>query len=228
MSFLKTNIAYITVNDEEYNSLDDLGLAIENTDYIGDVVCNDNNQQSVPGRSGLLDFTDDVFGGAYYSYRPIKIIFGGLGASEEWDIRMANIRNKFQGKNVKVRFHTMPDWYFAGRAQINKLDRKRGLAKFEFDIPYADPYMYRVEETQKNIIATSSGITVACSNNRMPVIPLFITNGSCSVQFGTITKNIGEAGTHKFTDIVLKEGLNNLNVKGNNTNVCIKYREGSL
>ena len=143
MAFMKTNSVDITVNGTTYNSLTDFGLAISNTDYLGEPVQGTGNLISVPGRSGMLDTTDEVFGGQYFSHRQIKISFGGLEDPTEWDSVISRIRNLFEGKKVQLTFATDPDWYWTGRVSIEKFGHNRALGEFDFCIPYADPYKYK-------------------------------------------------------------------------------------
>lgn len=143
MAFMKTNSVDITVNGQTYNSLTDFGLAISNTDYLGEPVQGTANLISVPGRSGMLDTTDEVFGGQYFSHRQIKISFGGIEDPTEWDSVISRIRNLFEGKKVQLTFATDPDWYWTGRVSIEKFGHNRALGEFDFCIPYADPYKYK-------------------------------------------------------------------------------------
>ena len=115
MAFLKTNTVDIIVGRITYNSLDDFGLAIENTDYIGMPMQPTNNMVIVPGRSGVLDLTEAVFGRQYFQYRPIAVKFGGLEVPEDWDGVISTFRNLFEGRIVNLIFATDPDWYWTGR-----------------------------------------------------------------------------------------------------------------
>lgn len=142
MAFMKTNSVDITVNGQTYNSLSDFGLAIANTDYLGEPVQDTSNLIAVPGRSGMLDPTDTVFGGPSYTHRQIKISFGGLEDPTEWDSVISNLRNLFEGKKVQLTFATDPDWYWTGRVSIEKFAHNRALGEFDFCIPYADPFKY--------------------------------------------------------------------------------------
>jgi len=155
MAFMKTNSVDITVNGQTYNSLTDFGLAIANTDYLGEPVQDTSNLIAVPGRSGMLDPTDTVFGGPSYTHRQIKISFGGLEEPEEWDSVISNLRNLFEGKRVQLTFATEPDWYWTGRVSIEKFGHNRALGEFDFCINYADPFKTHIDLQSVQMFAAS-------------------------------------------------------------------------
>lgn len=155
MAFMKTNSVDITVNGQTYNSLSDFGLAIANTDYLGEPVQDTSNLIAVPGRSGMLDTTETVFGGQYYSHRSIKISFGGLEDPVDWDSVISSFRNLFEGRIVQLVFATDPDWYWTGRVSIEKFQHNRSLGEFDFCINYADPFKYASEPTTTQIWAAN-------------------------------------------------------------------------
>ena len=224
MPFMKTNYVSITVDDKIYDSLHDFGLAIENTDYIGTPVRSTENLIAVPGRDGLLDTTDAVFGGAYFRSRDITIKFGGIREPEEWDTMISTFRNLFEGKTVKVTFATLPDWYFTGRCRILSFKHERPLGTFTFNIPEADPFMYR--ECSFTRTATSGGVSVTIPITRKTVSPTIISANNITItKDGTVYPF--DSGTHKNPELRLTQGDNILTVKGSGS-VTIAYKDGSL
>ena len=224
MNFMKTNWVDIECDGKIYNSLRDFGLAISNTDYIGQPVQNTSNIIFVPGSSKPLDLTDATFGSQPFQYRPISIHFGGIEDPKEWDMRISMIRNLFEGKKVKLYFWTEQDWYWTGRVQITEFAHKRALGEFNFEIPFADPFKYK--DIEIDVTSTAQGITVDCPSCRMPVIPTITTSAAITVGFGTYTKQLA-AGTHKDTNIKFTDCVNTLSLTGA-ASVTIKYAEGSL
>lgn len=229
MAFLKTNTVDIIVGGITYNSLDDFGLAIENTDYIGTPMQPTNNMVIVPGRSGVLDLTDAVFGRQYFQYRPIAVKFGGLEAPENWDGVISTFRNLFEGRIVNLIFATDPDWYWTGRCSVDAFKHQRALGTFTLRIDYADPYKYAVNETTYEVIAASSGRTQTCMNLRKQVIPAFYaTDEGITVSFGDVSHLLTASTVQQFDDIVFGEGANDIIVTGTAGTVTVTYREGSL
>lgn len=226
MSFMKTNTVNITVDGQTYNSLTDFGLAIGNTDYIGEPV-QPASLIFVPGREKPLDLMDSVFGKQYFTHRKIKINFGAVNPAESWDSVMSNFRNLFSGKTVMLTFANDPDWYWTGRAQLTGFKRRRGLGEFTLDIPYADPYKYKIVLTEYEVIPASIGRSQICVNDRMSVIPNFYATNVCTLAFGNITKTL-QVGNNSFMDIVFEQGNNEVILTGTVGTVTISYREGRL
>ena len=224
MAFMKTNSVKITVNNTTYDSLDDFGLAIENTDCIGTPVRSADNMVAVPGRDGLLDMTDAVFGGEYFRSRDITLKFGGMQESEDWDSVISAFRNLFEGKTVKVEFATLPGWYFTGRCRIVNFKHTRALGTFTFSIPEADPYMYK--DCSVTQTATSSGVSVTIPITRKTVIPVITCVSNITItKDGTVYPF--DAGTHSDPELRLTQGTNTLTIKGSGS-VIIAYKDGSL
>lgn len=224
MSFMKTNTVNITVDGTTYNSLTDFGLAIENTDYIGKPVLATDTLVQVPGRDGLLDMTDAVFGGPSFTERAISISFGGIRNAEEWDSVISNFRNLFEGKTVKVEFATLSGWYYIGRCVINRAKHRRPLGTFDFQIPHADPYRYR--DIAITVPADSGGDPITLTVTRKPVIPIFVALNNAVVTYRSTSYPI-DAGTHQIPAIRLREGAHILYVQST-SNVEILYKDGSL
>ena len=224
MSFMKTNSVNITVDGTTYNSLTDFGLAIENTDYAGTPVLATDTLVQVPGREGLLDTADAVFGGAYFTKRVISISFGGVRNAEDWDSVISTFRNLFEGKTVKVEFATILGWYFTGRCVINAYKHRRALGTFLFQIPNADPYRYR--DITITVPADSGSDPVTLTVTRKPVIPTFVTIDNAIVTYNDVTYPL-DVGTHQISAIKLREGTHTLYVQCT-SNVEILYKDGSL
>ena len=223
--FMKTNTVDIEVDGTRYNSLSDFGLAIGNTDYIGSPVQDDSNLIFVPGNPRPLDTSDSVFGGTVFKYRKIDIEFGGMRNPAEWDSFISNIRNKFEGKEVKLYFLTDPEWYYVGKAKIEDFSRKRPIGEFGFVIPYADAYKHRERKIQ--VVTTAAGTNIVLDNSRQEVIPKITTTGSITITAGTNTITMS-AGTWENTALILPSCRNTEWIIRGNATVTIEYTEGSL
>ena len=222
MAFMKTNSVDITVDGVTYNSLDDFGLAIKNTDYIGTPV-RDDHLSFVPGRNGPLDYTY-VYGEASFQYREISIEFGGLQDSEDWDTWVSTFRNLFEGKELKLEFATDPGWYYSGRASIEDFGHNRALGTFRLTINYA--YPFKRKDITVNIAASSSGASATLTVTRETVIPEVTCAGSITITCGGVTYSF-DAGTHKDPDFRLTAGTHPIVVTGLGA-VSIAYKDGSL
>lgn len=140
-----TNGAIIEVEStgERYHTIKDWGLAIGNNDYIGDVVP-ENYYVDVPGADGFLDFSEVTTGRRIFKSRSIKIDFGGKKTQNDWDLIISKIRNKIEGRKIKVIFDNDDLHYWIGRATVKDFGRNRDIGTFTLSIPKADPYKYSV------------------------------------------------------------------------------------
>lgn len=222
MSFMKTNSVAISVDGFIYDSLTDFGLAIENTDYLGEPVQDTSNRIYVPGRSGYLDLTEPVFGQQWFTYRPIAIKFGGIRTTSEWDSVVSTFRNLFEGKICEITFANDPEWYWTGRVSIEAFQHKRQLGTFNFCINEADPFKYREHSYE-----FTSPDTIICLSNRKSVSPTITTDAAITVTYGTTTVTLDENTTTKVLDIVFEDGPNELTFTGA-ANVTVSWIEGSL
>lgn len=133
----------VVATGKKYHTLTDWGLAISNNDYIGDVE-QEEYYVDVPGADGFLDFSEAITGRRIFKKRPINIEAGGKKQRNEWDIFISDIRNKIEGRQVKVIFDNDPEFYWIGRASVKGFNRNREIGTFKIAIPKADPYKYRV------------------------------------------------------------------------------------
>lgn len=245
-----TNGAKIIVyaTNEEFHTLDDWGLAIGNNNYIGDP------QQhldyiSVKGRNGLLDVSEALTGRPTYSNREINVSLGGIRNRTNWDTVISDLRNKIDGKQIKLIFDNDPSFYWFGRCHIEGFDRMRDLGTFNLSIPQADPYKYNVQafnedwlwdpfNFETSVVTDASEHTVdghleiLIPYGTMPVSPTIIVTdivGGLTVQkYGDsriIELKLGENKVYSITVNDEKESI--LMFDGQGT-FSINYRGGSL
>ena len=148
MSNVLTNGCEITVlgtDNVVFHTLDDWGLAIGNNDCIGDPV-QYTDFVTIKGRSGLLDLSEALTGYPTYKSRKITIELGGLRDPKLWDSVMSDLRNKVDGRLVRLTFDNDKNFYWEGRIHLEDFDRTRNLGTFKLSMPNADPYKYSWQE----------------------------------------------------------------------------------
>lgn len=136
---------YIEGTNLAYHTYDDWGLYITNNNYIGEPVQN-TEFVDVKGRSGLIDLSDALTGYTTYSHREISVELGGLRDREKWDSVISDLRNKVDGKQVRITFDNDILFYWEGRCHIEGFDRLLTMGTFTFTIPQANPYKYSWQE----------------------------------------------------------------------------------
>lgn len=250
MSSLKTNGATITVasTNVTYHTFDDWGLILTNNNYIGDPEQN-LDFISVKGRNGLLDISEALTGRPTYKSREIKLELGAFKDRNNWDSIISDLRNKIEGKQIKLTFDNDLAYYWIGRCHIEGFDRMREMGTFTITIPNADPYKYNVVafnedwlwdpfnfETGYVTEATEHTITshteISIPAGLMPVSPTIIVTNI--VDYLTVQKygdarvinlTLGENKVYAITVNDTDESI--LMFEGNGT-FSINYRGGSL
>ena len=246
-----TNGARIEVEaaGESYHTLTDWALAIGNNDYIGDVV-QENYYVDVPGADGFLDFSEVTTGRRIFKSRPINIELGGKKPRNDWDLIISDIRNKIEGRQIKVIFDNDTGYYWTGRATVKDFDRNREIGTFTLSLPKADPYKYQVVESTEDWLWDSfdfeqgiidEGALIALDANvntqsytiladNTPFVPIIQVEqmGETGI---TMTAN-GERytllkGKNRFADIVVYQEDVTLVFEGRGE-LKIEFRRGSL
>lgn len=127
---------------ECYYSMDDYGLAISNTDYIGTPVT-DVYMVDIPG-GGQLDLSTALTGEPVYKSRDINLEVGFTKpANKSFKTFVSDLRNKWHGQRVCISFDDDSEWYYVGRLSIEDFESTRDLAKFNIKI-VCDPYKYKI------------------------------------------------------------------------------------
>lgn len=238
----------IYATNEEFHTLDDWGLAIGNNNYIGDPEQH-LDFISVKGRNGLLDVSEALTGRPTYSSREINVLFGGIHNRLDWDSIISDLRNKIEGKQIKLIFDNDPTYYWLGRCHITGFDRMRELGTFTLSIPKADPYKYNIQSFNEDWLWDpfnfETGVVTDASEHiitghteillpygKMPVSPTIIVtniNTFLTVQkYGdtrVIDLRLGENKVYAITVNDINEST--LIFEGSGT-FSINYRGGSL
>ena len=223
-----------------YHTFRDWRCTITNTDYIGDVV-KEENYIYVPGMSGKLDVTETIAGRPVYKSRAIKIELAGAHDRYDWQNQISRIRNAIDGRLVKVIFDDDTGHYWKGRASVNGFERQRQLGTFSIEIPDADPYKYEITSSQepwlwdpfnfeKDYVTEVADVVVNGTRkinvvgSAMPVEPVFICSSPMTVTFngGTYSLPTGRSST---PDIQILQGDNIFTFSGTGT-VSIEFYSG--
>ena len=230
---------------EEFNTLEDWGLAVGNNNYIGDPV-QETFYEDIPGASAMLDLSEVLCNRPVFKHRPIKVLLGGKKPRLNWDSIISMFRNKIDGKIVRLTFSNDPSFYWRGRVNISNFDRARELGQFYMEIPMADPYKYDIFTSdddwewdpfdfEEGVIRYIGEIEInntiiVVPRGNMLVVPVFIiksVTGNLSVIHNGSRYPLSE-GENRFPQILVagdEEVALQFIGKGVGT---IKYRGGSL
>ncbi len=105
---------------------------------------------SVPGRNGVIDITNNLFGGPKYKNRTISMEFAKPRSEYTFD-DYRDILEKVHGKMLDIIFDQEPNWKYTGRCTVSALDRNAGFSSFTIEVD-ADPFKTNLaDETIKSL-----------------------------------------------------------------------------
>ena len=215
----------IDVDGQTYDIYEDFGLVVGNNDYIKEPKRRDCLIE-VPGRNGYVDYTESIYGEAYYLSRQISVLLGSTKNPASWDNQISGFRNIFEGRKVKLIFSNDPTHYWIGRASVEAYDRQKSIGRFYLRLNSADPYKYKLAATTQTVVLASTEQTIILPNERKRVVPTITNAAEATIRY-KYGRYVISAGTHKIADIVLEPGNNTMYVSGSGT-LTITYQEASL
>lgn len=139
----------IEKSGDTFHSIDDYGLAIANTDYIGTPEI-ERKFIDVPFRDGLIDVSEVMAGRVIYKKRPIYVKFKGIKEIADWDSIISDIRNRCDGKICKLVFDNDKNYYWIGRVSIAEFTRHLEAGTFALAISQADAFKYDVTDSTED------------------------------------------------------------------------------
>ena len=178
----------------------------------------------IKGANGILDLSEVLTGDVCYSNRNIKLIFAMM-EDKDYRLTISDIANYLHGKNVTLKFTNDNEYFYSGRAVINKCDYSHGKSSLVIAVS-ADPFKYSI--TESNVVLNLNGETKSLTlpNKRMKVSPTLVVTGSVTMTFEGNTYTLSE-GEQQLLNFVLSEGNNNVSFSGTGK-VKITYRQGAL
>ena len=206
-------------------SYDDWGVYLTSF-FVGDAEPKEN-YVDIPFGDGSLDLTEAVTGEVMYSNREFEAVFTMKPPRSAWPDFLRMARAYLNGRKRKIRIADEPDYYLIGRCKTSfEMDGVLGRLTVSAT---CEPWKLKNAPTVQNVTIGASGSeTIYLSNSRKRVIPTITTSGGISIAFDSKT-TVATAGTHKFTNIVLIEGENQLTITGETgTTVSFEYQEGAL
>lgn len=206
-------------------SYDDWGVYLTSL-FVGDAEPKEN-YVDIPFGDGSLDLTEAVTGEVSYSNREFEAIFTIKLSRSEWPDLVRMMRAYLNGKKRKIRIADEPDYYLIGRCKTGF--KKDGVLGRLTVSATCEPWKLKNAPTVKSVTIPASGtVTAYLPNSRKRVIPTIKTSAEISIIFDGKT-TVVTAGTHKFTNIILVEGENQMTITGTTgTTVSFEYQEGAL
>ena len=178
----------------------------------------------IKGADGLLDLSEVLTGDICYNNRQITLTFEMMDDTDYYDL-ISDISNYLHGKKVTISLTNDEDYYYVGRASINKWQCVKRKGKIVVTVD-CDPYKYAVTETMRTITVSGQTKTVTLPNSRKRVCPNLNVSGTVVLIIDNVAYKLSE-GEQQLTNFKLVEGNNTIKITGNGT-VVITYRQGAL
>ena len=178
----------------------------------------------IKGADGVLDLSEVLTGDILYNNRAITLTFEMMDDTDYYDL-ISDISNYLHGRIVTITLTNDEDYYYVGRASINKWQcvKRKGTIVITVD---AEPYKYSVTETTMIVNVANQTKTITLQNSRKRVCPMLNVTGTITLTINGVNYKLAE-GKHQLSNFRLVEGDNVIKVIGNGT-LTITYRQGEL
>ena len=178
----------------------------------------------IKGADGVLDLSEVLTGDILYNNRTITLTFEMMHDTDYYDL-ISDISNYLHGRIVTITLTNDEDYYYVGRASINKWQcvKRKGTIVITVD---AEPYKYSVTETTMIVNVDNQTKTITLQNSRKRVCPILNVTGAITLTINGVNYKLAE-GKQQLSNFRLVEGNNVVKVSGNGT-LTITYRQGEL
>ena len=178
----------------------------------------------IKGADGVLDLSEVLTGDILYNNRTITLTFEMMDDTDYYDL-ISDISNYLHGRIVTITLTNDEDYYYVGRANINKWQcvKRKGTIVITVD---AEPYKYSVTETTMIVNVANQTKTITLQNSRKRVCPMLNVTGTITLTINGVQYELAE-GKQQLSNFRLVEGNNVVKVSGDGT-LTITYRQGEL
>lgn len=185
-------------------TIESYGLILESVELGSPVP--QTSMVRIPGRNGVLDYSEAIAGYVTYESRPMKFSLVRGGTLAQIDETKEAFLRDIHGQLVDIDLEWQ-DGYYHGRANVTVKDYSPNFLRLEVNVT-ADPYRYASEETE---IYLPVGTDTATNGGALPIVPTVITTGSTTITFNGSSYTVA-AGSRTIPGIVLMPGDNEITV----------------
>ena len=224
------------------HSYTDWGLVLQERPVISTPSVK-TNYISIPGGNGSIDLTEILSDDVKYDNREITCKFHVLNDRNNWSDIYTMLQEHLHGQAMQIVLDEDNLYYYKGRVSVDEWMSSKTTSTITVKA-IVEPYKYErfsslefekwaenmiVNENARNYrdISILNTRTFEIVGTRMHVIPTFeVTGTSMQVYFNNNSFTL-PVGKSRVMNIVIKEGINVLEFKGEGT-VSIDYRGGRL
>lgn len=181
----------------------------------------------VPGRNTPIRFTE-ALGMISFKPRAFTITLSMLGSRVDFDAKVRDIVNIYNGKLCKVKTTEEENLYAVGTLQF-KSDYDPLSHKGVLTVECTDGDSYRYHTNLTEIVFQGNG-TAILENDYMPVVPTVIVTADTSLSWKIGTDSFNKtlsAGEWVIPELQLSHASNSISIKTTG-DVTFRYREGCL
>lgn len=106
----------------------------------------EKNTVSVPGRHGVLDYSETLTGAPVFHNREIVFSFVKMGKMESWHDLYSEILGDLHGNQTCFVIDTDPGYYYTGRCNVSSVREDGICSSFTITVD-ADPFKYAITDT---------------------------------------------------------------------------------
>ena len=166
----------------------------------------------IKGADGFLDLSEAETGDIKYKNRKLSLTFELMNVDDYDDI-ITDMSNNIHGRMMNLMLTSDPDYYYEGRATINKWEcsKRKGTVTVNLDAyPFkksTTDHTFEISKPKDGEITRNVNVTT-----RKPIMPYVEATGSLILNGVTL-----ETGKYQYLDIILNNGVNNLKISGTGT-----------
>lgn len=179
---------------------------------------------NIMGADGIIDLSEVLTGDVTYNNRVITLYFDMMDDTEYHNL-ISKIANYLHGRNITVRFSNDEEFYYIGRASINKWECVKRIGKIVIHIE-CDPYKYKVKETVVTVTLNNEVKGVTLHNMRKRISPTLDVSGNVTMTFDGVKYTL-KPGKQQLLNFILTKDKSFVTFNGTGT-VNITYRQGAL
>lgn len=184
------------------------------------------NYITVDGRDGDIDLSEALTGEVKYENRTASFTFLLTeGTYLEREALINEITGYLHGRVMEITTDDDPLHYLSGRCKITDVSNVNSFGSISIEAN-CDPWRYSINDTILNHTITKATEIICPNFGTKSLIPELTVTGDISIAFDNQVVSLA-SGTHKITDLIVRNGGKILNVSGSGT-LVIKYREAVL
>lgn len=178
----------------------------------------------IKGADGVIDLSEVLTDDIKFNNRLVKLKFEAV-KNLDFNELITEIAQEIHGKIVTFSLSNDDDYFYVGRATINKWEciRTKGVIVITVD---CEPYKYEVNETVVKVELSNETKNVTIENKRKRVCPTLIVSGNVTLTYKGESYQL-IAGESQLLNFILDEGFSTPSFSGNGT-VIIKFTKGAL